>query len=275
MNDGPVAGHETEREALERAVEGREWYHTLELVPGVTTSGWFDCRTVASRVLPPSCRGMRCLDIGTFDGFWAFSMESRGAEEVVAIDILDETRWDWPARTDAASRQAIDRRKGQGDGFVIARDALGSKVQRVDASIYDLDPATHGRFDLVYLGSLLLHLRDPVGALERVRGVCSGRLVVADAVSLPLSLFVPTAVANLDADGRPYWWKPNTRALRRMLEAGGFEVVSGPSLFFMPIGRGFHRVRATPRNLLRRQARELAFASRFGEPHAVAVATPR
>ena len=43
-------------------------------------------RETASRVLPESLAGVRALDIGTFDGFWAFEMERRGAE-VVAIDI--------------------------------------------------------------------------------------------------------------------------------------------------------------------------------------------
>ena len=74
---------------LREQVEGRQWYHTLELAPGVRTPGWFDLRETAAALLPASLAGRRCLDVGTFDGFWAFEMERRGAAEVIAIDILD------------------------------------------------------------------------------------------------------------------------------------------------------------------------------------------
>src|SRR4051794_27943263 len=164
---------------LAQRVAAREWYHVLELAPGVVTPGWYDLRGVVARVpLPASLAGARCLDIGTFDGVWAFEMERRGAAEVIGIDILDPRAWDWPV---AASEQAIsdlERRKEGGAGFEIARTALDSRVQRRERSIYDLDPEVDGEFDLVYLGSLLLHLRDPVRALERARSVCRGRLLV-------------------------------------------------------------------------------------------------
>src|ERR1700678_4471248 len=61
-------------------------YHTIELPGGVTTPGQSDLRKQARRLLPADLRGKRALDVGTFDGFWAFELERRGAE-VVAIDI--------------------------------------------------------------------------------------------------------------------------------------------------------------------------------------------
>ena len=64
----------------------------------MVTPGWFDTRAVAPKLpFPERSTGKRCLDIGTFDGFWAFEMERRGADEVLAIDLLDPTdgtgRW--------------------------------------------------------------------------------------------------------------------------------------------------------------------------------------
>ena len=129
----------------------------------------------ASVPFPDSLAGKRCLDIGTFNGFWAFEMERRGAEEVVAIDVLDPARWDWPVRSPSDVREAIGKRQAGGAGFEIAKRELGSSVERLDRSVYDLDPADVGEFDLVYLGSLLLHLRDPVAALERVRACAAAR----------------------------------------------------------------------------------------------------
>src|SRR4051812_26142015 len=177
---------------LRSEVEAIEWYHTIELVPGVVTPGWHDTRPIAAEVpLPQSLAGRRCLDVGTFDGFWAFEMERRGAAEVVAIDILDPREWDWPVGSEAQTIAEIGRRKGEGRGFEIAHRELGSAVRRIERSVYDLDEAEVGMFDLVYLGSLLVHLRDPVRALERLRAVCKETLIVVDGIDLPLSLLLP------------------------------------------------------------------------------------
>jgi tRNA (mo5U34)-methyltransferase len=271
----PAAGPTADLGELRARVGGREWYHTIELAPGVVTPGWFDTRAIAARLpIPASLSGQRCLDIGTFDGFWAFELERRGGD-VTAIDILDDRRWDWPANTNPVDRDAIERRKGLGDGFVIARDALGSQVERIDCSIYDLDPAVHGTFDLVYLGSLLLHLRDPVLALDRVRAVTRGRLLVVDAIAPLLSLLLPRSpVHSLYGDGRPYWLKPNLAALRRTAESAGWKVLSGPSPVLMPTGAGFHHPPRTVRTLLTRAGREALLASVLGDPHAVMLLAP-
>ena len=55
------------------------WYHTLELPGGIVTPGWFDLRGVVDRLPWPDVRGKRCLDVGTYDGFYAFELERRGA----------------------------------------------------------------------------------------------------------------------------------------------------------------------------------------------------
>src|SRR3954466_9503257 len=144
---------------LAEEVAALEWYHTIELRPGIETPGWHDLRPVVKEVpFPASLAGKRCLDVGSFDGFWAFEMERREADEVVAIDILDPEQWDWPIGSDAAIKAEIGRRKAAGQGFEIAARELGSSVRRIEKSVYDLDENVAGRFDLVYLGSLLVHL---------------------------------------------------------------------------------------------------------------------
>src|SRR5205823_496406 len=125
-------------------------------------------------------RGKRCLDVGSFDGFWAFEMERRGADEVVAIDILDPRKWDWPVDHDPETVEAIGRRKARGDGFLLVRRVLGSSVKREELSVYDMSEERLGSFDFVFIGSLLIHLRDPVRAVERVREVCRGSALFLD-----------------------------------------------------------------------------------------------
>src|SRR5205085_238676 len=130
---------------LADAIAELEWYHTLELAPGVVTPGWQDTRAIAESVPFGDLTGKRCLDVGTFDGFWAFEMERRGGT-VTAIDILDPEGWDWPHGSETEVKTVINRRKAGGRGFEIARDALGSRVERQELSVYDLDPAVHGTF---------------------------------------------------------------------------------------------------------------------------------
>ena len=101
---------------LREHVAAHDWYHTIELAPGVVTPGWFDTRSVVDALpLPASLAGKRCLDVGTFDGFWAFELERRGAEEVIAIDVLDPKAWDWPANSDpvTSTTECPGRRDGE------------------------------------------------------------------------------------------------------------------------------------------------------------------
>jgi len=257
---------------LIEAVRERDWYHTIELAPGVVTPGWFDLRSIAGRLPWPSLRGARCLDVGTFDGFWAFEMERRGAGEVIAVDILDPRQWDWPADTKAETISAIGQRKGLGEGFEVARAALGSSVQRREMSVYDLDPADVGLFDVVYLGSILLHLRDPVRALERVRSICRGKLLSVDTFDLPLTLAHPRQpVARLDAVGRPWWWQANLACIHRMIEAGGFEIESEHRVL-MPAGAGQPKLPVRPKALRNGAGRTAVLTSRVGDPHVATLA---
>jgi len=209
------------------------------------------------------------------DGFWAFEMERRGAAEVVALDVLDPHAWDWPAGSAESTIAALADRQRGGAGFEVARRALGSRVQRLDRSVYDLDPGRDGRFDFVYLGSLLLHLRDPVLALERVRAVCAGRALIVDVVDPWLTLIhLRRPLATLDADGRPWWWQVNLAGLGRMLSAAGWLASGRPRLVRMPAGPGQLPPPLSRHALRDRRARREALIARLGDPHAVILARP-
>ena len=258
-------------EGLQKRVDELEWYHTFELAPGVTTPGWFDTRSVVGKIpFPADLTGKRCLDVGSFDGFWAFTMEQRGAAEVVAIDVPDPRQWDWPANTTPDAVEAVSRRR-PGGGFALVADVLGSKVERRELSVYDLDPKTVGRFDFVYLGSLLLHLRDPVGALMKVREVCAGSLLLVDAIDLSIGA---APRAKLDGLGRPWWWKPNMAGLVRMVEAAGFRVLPPCRRLFIPAGAGQERPPLSWQVLRDRSGREAAARAWWGDAHAALRAVP-
>ncbi len=263
-------------EEIRARVDTLDWYHTFELAPGVVTPGWFDFRGKLDLVdFPADLSGKRCLDVGSFDGFWAFSMEERGAKEVVAIDVLNPHEWDWPAGSDPEIIERIGKRKARGQGFEIVHEALGSSVVRHELSVYDLDPKDMGSFDFVYVGSLLLHLRDPIRAIERVRSVCGGEALFVDAIDLELELFRNRPVVELDGRGRPWWWRPSLAGFVRMVEVGGFELTAKPKRIFMPLGQGHNTYEVTPRSLLSKAGRLNAISSWRGDPHAVLHARPR
>ena len=204
------------------------WYHTIDL-PGVgVTPGHVDWRRYSSRLLGGDLTGRLALDVGTYDGFWAFEMERRGAE-VVAIDLdsLDASSWP-PVHRPALSADADAFGLELGRGFRIAHELLGSSVQRIGCDVLELTPAAVGgrAFDVAFVGALLLHLRDPVRALENVRSVLApgGRLILLEAISLTETLRAPrTPLARFDtADNAFNWWLPNIRALSDYLWAAGF-----------------------------------------------------
>jgi tRNA (mo5U34)-methyltransferase len=204
------------------------WYHTMDLAPGVTTPGWFDFRHALDTLPLPDVRGKRCLDIGTFDGFFAFEFERRGAAEVVAIDVEDHLKWDWPPdyRSPDLPRDAGFSGPPKGAGFRLAADLIGSSVDYRQLSIYELDPADIGTFDVVTCGTLLLHLRDPIRALEAVRTVTGGVFFSSEQIELWLTILGRgRPLFKLDGSGGfCQWWLANAAGHRRMLYAAGFEI---------------------------------------------------
>jgi tRNA (mo5U34)-methyltransferase len=262
--------------SIRARVEAQPWYHTIEVAPNLWTPGHFDHRSTMHRVpLPASLAGLRCLDVGTHDGLWAFEMERRGAAEVVAIDLDDPERRDWPSGVRAAGPALLHEWGwGPGDAFRVAADALGSKVERRNLSVYDASPESIGTFDLVFVGSLLLHLRDPIRALEAVRSVCQRTLVMAEAIDPRIEFKAgSTPAARIDGVGMDQqWWTANRAGLARMAMSAGFEVrkltrpyvVSFGASSWVRKGRLKHRVR----NLV------VARDPGFGVVHAAVLAEP-
>jgi tRNA (mo5U34)-methyltransferase len=253
-------------------VAERFWYHTIELPGGVVTPGEYDTRRALARIpFPERLDRSRCLDVGTHDGFWAFAMEARGAAEVFAIDLDDPREADISEPVPELSPLATQTLLQRPRAFGVAHRALGSSVVRRNLSVYELADEYRDRFDFAFIGTLLLHLRDPLRALGQVREalVPGGRLLVNEPVSLWLSLVHPRApVHQLSLlPGRPFWWIPNARGVARYLEKAGFELIDRGSPYFVPRGPGYARPRPStlPARLL----------DRLGMPHAWALARRR
>lgn len=225
------------------------WYHTIDLAPGVATPGLCDLRGFLPRVLPADLGGRRCLDVGTFDGFYAFAMEERGAAEVVGIDVDSAEELEHPPQTRAANL-ADARASGlrPGEGFRRAAAVRGSRARRVALNVYALDAAAiGGQVDFAVVGTILQHLRDPVRALERVRDVLvpGGRAVLVETVSVRLSVLHRGQPVADFRPGRPgnrfSWWVPNLALLGAWARSAGLEPAPGRPALHRPVrgaGRG-------------------------------------
>jgi 2-polyprenyl-3-methyl-5-hydroxy-6-metoxy-1,4-benzoquinol methylase len=212
------------------------WYHTLELPGGETTDGLFDLRPLIAKYgLPDRLDGLRALDVGTWDGFWAFEMEKRGAE-VVALDLDDERDLDWPPRR--RPQQFPDTPRGA--GFRLAKELLGSNVERVNQSIYHATPEELGQFDLVFCGSVLIHLRDQLLALERIAGLCRGTFISAEEYDPLMSMLpIPASRYFADRDSAVVYWLPGTRTWKRMMWTAGFDEIERFGKFKIPSTQGW------------------------------------
>jgi tRNA (mo5U34)-methyltransferase len=220
---------------LAAEAERHAWYHTLDLGQGVVAHGMFDHRPVVDRYLiPPDLSGQRCLDVATMDGFWAFEMERRGADEVVALDIEDPEALDWPASLRDSTVKTLDVEKGA--RFELARQALGSNVKRVLRSVYELD-VDLGSFDFVFCGDLLVHLKDPISAVENIRTVCRGSATICNPVTR-FRFGRRRPLAQLDGIDHFRWWDLNEEALVRMMRAAGFSRVEKGKAFELPATAG-------------------------------------
>lgn len=204
----------------QEGMESLTWYHTIDLGLGMVTPGIYDHRPYLGYYgLPKYLGGKSVLDIGAASGFFSFEMEKREAT-VTATDLPSWKAHDFgPLYEMEMGAEQAERYLH--DPFLFAQKALGSQVHRNLINIYDINPESMGRFDLVFCGSVLVHLTDPVKALWRIQAVTKEAAIIATPVHLlrrsePLALFV----GHERGDG---WWLPNRPAFEAMIRSAGFK----------------------------------------------------
>jgi hypothetical protein len=197
--------------------------------------------------------GKRVLELGTADGYISFEMERQGAE-VVSYDLSEDYRWD----VVPYARQSTDPARSRDPGYWLATEerfkdgirrinnaywlchrAHESKARMVYGTIYDV-PAEIGEVDVVTLGAVLLHTRDPFGAMASPLRLARETVIVTeprDRLSLPPALrrarnlvpkrlrrpamrFIPDWSAAKDPDG---WWALSPELIVAFIGVLGFE----------------------------------------------------
>jgi tRNA (mo5U34)-methyltransferase len=197
---------------LRSQVSTIKWWHQIDLGNEVITPGLVCCRRQVEKLgLAEDLSGLTVLDIGAWDGYYAFEAERRGAKRVLAVDSFCWDGGGW----------------GTKKGFDLARKALHSKVEDKWIEVLDLSPKTVGVFDLVLFLGVLYHLRHPLLALEKVFSVTGKQLILETHVDLcstgkPVMRFYPGTELSGDPTN---WWGPNPEAVIAMLKDVGFRKV--------------------------------------------------
>lgn len=162
-------------------------------------------------------RGRSVLDVGTASGFLSFEAERRGARAVTSFE--------------AGGPSLLQRNPGHGtppqrfvqqvNGYRLAHHLLQSRAVPVYGDVYRLADSVLPH-EVVLVGQILVHLRDPFGALEQMAGRCEQTLVVIegmfdhpDPIAVYLGETTPTA-----------WLHFSTTLYRQFLPKLGFEVAS-------------------------------------------------
>lgn len=232
----PARPHQSAQAELDGSFEDIDWYQTIELGDEITP-GFVDHRDqIQFYQLPESLAGKRCLDVATADGFWAFEMERRGAAQVVATDVHNRAGCDHLANFESEYLSAAQSGVN-GRGFAYAHRALASRVTRRVMSASELTPDRVGMFDLVFISDLLIHLREPLKALEAAWTVMrpGGQVIVGElydpVLGEPYGTPALRYVQTLDPYAGTHWWLPNPSALHLMLRHAHFDDVQEVSRF--------------------------------------------
>jgi SAM-dependent methyltransferase len=231
------------------------FYHTTDIDGHGVVNGEWDLRGREAPYLGEvELRGKRVLELGTADGFLSFHMERQGAE-VVSYDLSPDLRWDvvpfargitdrprdmnpegdW-VRVDGRFRERI---AGLNNAYWFCHSRLGSNARLVHGDVYSV-PFEIGNVDVTTFGALLLHTRDPFGALARALALTSETVIVTEQlarlhrppslawmqklvprrINKPAMRFLPEWRSSQGADG---WWRLSPEIVVAFVGVLGFE----------------------------------------------------
>ena len=120
-----------------------------------------------------------------------------------------------------------------GHNFLAARALLNSRATYENRSVYDL-PGAHGKFDFVFCGDLIEHLKNPLLALENLAAVTEGVCVIALSSVLRSGANPEGQMEYVGNISGGAFFHFSAEAFREALLASGFRKVDLVSLFGLP-----------------------------------------
>ncbi len=222
------------------------FYHHYDLPGfGEVGKGW-DLRSTIDNYLGHfDFAGKRALDVGTASGFLTFAMEQRGAD-VVSFDMASPEQWQLVpfgakgfdvARMQSSIESYVEPIR---NSYWLAHRLLGSRARAYYGDVYSI-PDEIGSFDVVLLGMILPHLREPFHALARTVRLSRDVVIITQQAPRdenPSAFFIPNSrmdPSNLESYAA--WWVFSEGCLREMLSVLGFRIESAQRSRHLCTGR--------------------------------------
>lgn len=154
--------------------------------------------------VPDDLTGARVLDVGSNAGYDPFMFHKRGARDILAcepFEFIEQARF-----LEGIYRTGVDFQPLKWE---------------------DLDPAVHGKFDLVHCHGVLYHDLHPMQLVQRLRQMLApggtlffGSMMLASPELAEYARFVPGSYYRDET----WWWVPGRLCMRWMLEAADLDV---------------------------------------------------
>jgi len=190
------------------------WHHTIRLFPDLIVAGAKSAETLEAEraailgVVDLAKRSV--VDVGTWNGYFAFEAKRAGARSVIATD-----SYVW--------RSPLFRGR---ETFELARAFLGIDVEAMEIDPTEF-PGALAPADVVLFLGVFYHMIDPAMVLRKVAALATDLLVIEThqdllALDRPAMVFYPGATLNDDATN---WWGPNPECVTELLATVDFRHV--------------------------------------------------
>ena len=191
-----------------------KWWHPIKIGPYTTPGMNQETEDTFNNLgLPIPLNGKSVLDIGAWDGYYSFGCEGLGASRVVASD-----KFVW-------SNNELSGYWWNNDcGFDFAHKHLQSKVEKLLASVEELNPEIHGKFDIVLMLGVIYHAKDPIGYLQKAFDMSNDLVIIETHVDL-MDLPYPAAryyLGNELNNDKTNYWGPNALAVKAIMQDIGY-----------------------------------------------------
>ncbi|NCA70749.1 MAG: DUF1698 domain-containing protein [Sphingobacteriia bacterium] len=190
------------------------WFHRIELPHGLVTKKISHFGEPADHprstwkrlqhIIPEDLSGQSVLDVGCNGGFYAFRCHERKAQRILGVD-------------------ARYHHVRQARFCAAVLEARNCSFERL--GLYELDPRTHGTFDLVLALGLVYHLKHFYLGLEKLFWI-TGRQIILETAVAPADFDLPETPFVYGADQR--------HAYPLLCIENPASALEAPSNFFIP-----------------------------------------
>jgi len=245
------------------------WFYHVQDLPGLSkpTKGVFDLRESVDEFLGKvDFKNKTVLELGPSSGYLTFHMEKLGADVTsIDLDINSQTNWDIIKRVKNDWKKELkdfityELSKAR-NAYWYAHKAHNSNSKLIECHINNL-PGDVGFYDISTICNVLLHLKDPFLAMEKMLSHTKEKIIITELggynriksyrniIRNFIQRFRPTPSPSMtflpNQTRRPFmWWKLSPEIIVNIANILGFEkstvtyhkqIVNGRTVWFFTV----------------------------------------